>query len=122
MGVSDREGEMPVKCYMYSLAAVHCRTLTWLNLSHNELHSLEGIETLTNLAGGILHFRFACESYISYFSYFHSPSVLSASCNAITTCGDLSPLESKQWSPILRFSVGTMQFVFFFRSKGPDSE
>ena len=34
----------------------------------------------------------------SYFSYLHAPTVLNASCNAITTCGDLSPLKSKHWS------------------------
>ena len=121
--LSDREGVMLGKCYY--LAAVHCRTLTWLNLSHNELHSLDGIQTLTNLAGDITQFRFACEFYISYFFYLHSPSVLSASCNAITTCGDLSPLKSKQWSPTLlslRIPASKMQFVFFFRSKGSDSE
>ena len=33
------------------LVAVCCKTLTWLDLSHNQLDSLVGIQALTNLAG-----------------------------------------------------------------------
>ena len=89
-----------------SLVAVQCRTLTWLNLSHNELDSLEGIQTLTNLTGDILHSGWHMTFTSNNFSHFYSPTVLNASCNAITMCGDLSSLKSKHWSAIP--AVGAM--------------
>ena len=81
-----------------SLVAVQCRTLTWLNLPHNELDSLEGIQTLTNLTGDSLYSGWYVTFTSSNLSHLYPPTVLNASCNAITTCGDLSSLKSKHWS------------------------
>lgn len=66
---------------------VDCTSLTWLNLAHNYLESLDGVHCLTNLVGK--SDIYGC----SY--YYHYNIVLNASHNIITNSGNLAPLKSK---------------------------
>lgn len=70
-----------------------CKSLTWLDVSHNQLDSLVGLQQLVNL------------------------SVLRASHNSLTTCGELSSLTSGSWAGYVYLLV-LENLIFMCRFEG----